>query len=131
MVVLDDADLDAAVDAAAFGAFMNQGQICMSTERLVVDESIADAFVAKLAAKAAPAAGRRSDQGRCRARLGGRHAEAIQRIAALVEDAKAKGATVAAGGDAQGTIMHATVIDHVDAVDAPLRRGVLRSGGDR
>ncbi len=52
LVVLDDADLDAAVAAAAFGAFMNQGQICMSTERLVVDQKIADTFVAKLAAKA-------------------------------------------------------------------------------
>ena len=50
LVVLDDADLDAAVAAAAFGAFMNQGQICMSTERLVVDQKVADAFVAKLAA---------------------------------------------------------------------------------
>ncbi len=38
LVVLADADLDAAVDAAVFGAFMNQGQICMSTERLIVDE---------------------------------------------------------------------------------------------
>ena len=45
LIVLDDADLDAAVEAAAFGAFMNQGQICMSTERIVVDEKVADAFV--------------------------------------------------------------------------------------
>ncbi|MCM3373328.1 aldehyde dehydrogenase family protein, partial [Bacillus velezensis] len=52
-VVLDDADLDAAVAAAAFGAFANSGQICMSTERIVVDAAIADAFVAKLADKAA------------------------------------------------------------------------------
>jgi acyl-CoA reductase-like NAD-dependent aldehyde dehydrogenase len=114
MVVLDDADLDAAVDAAAFGAFMNQGQICMSTERLVVDESIADAFVATLAAKAArlPA----GDPTKGDVVIGSVvNAEAIQRIAALVEDAKAKGATVAAGGDAQGTIMPATVIDHVDS----------------
>ena len=47
LLVLDDADLDAAVAAAAFGAFMNQGQICMSTERIVVDNKVADAFVAK------------------------------------------------------------------------------------
>ena len=39
LVVLDDADLDAAVAATAFGAFMNQGQICMSTERVVVDDA--------------------------------------------------------------------------------------------
>ena len=53
LIVLDDADLDEAVAAAAFGAFMNQGQICMSTERLIVDEAVADAFAAKLATKAA------------------------------------------------------------------------------
>jgi len=52
MVVLDDADIDAAVDAAAFGAYMNQGQICMSTERIVIDDKIADKFVAALSAKA-------------------------------------------------------------------------------
>ena len=46
-------DIDAAVAAAAFGAFFNQGQICMSTERIIVDESVADEFVAKLSAKAA------------------------------------------------------------------------------
>ena len=53
LLVLADADIDAAVDGAAFGAFANSGQICMSTERIIVDQSIADAFVAKLAAKAA------------------------------------------------------------------------------
>ena len=51
LVILDDADLDQAVAAAAFGAYMNQGQICMSTERLVVDEAVADAFVEKMTAK--------------------------------------------------------------------------------
>ena len=48
LVVLDDADLDGAVNAAAFGAFMNQGQICMSTEKIVVDDEVADAFVRAL-----------------------------------------------------------------------------------
>src|SRR5690606_1843897 len=52
LLVLDDADLEQAVAAAAFGAFMHQGQICMSTERVVVDEAIADEFVGALAAKA-------------------------------------------------------------------------------
>ncbi|BBI65194.1 hypothetical protein HSBAA_65000 [Vreelandella sulfidaeris] len=50
--MLEDADLDAAVEAAAFGAFFNQGQICMSTERLIVVDAVADAFVEKLARKA-------------------------------------------------------------------------------
>ncbi|WP_289294387.1 aldehyde dehydrogenase family protein, partial [uncultured Reyranella sp.] len=44
-IVLDDADIDAAVAAAAFGAYMNQGQICMSTERIIVLDSVADTFV--------------------------------------------------------------------------------------
>ena len=53
MIVLEDADLDEAVAAAKFGAFMHQGQICMSTERLVVDRSVAGEFVEKLGEKAA------------------------------------------------------------------------------
>ena len=52
LLVLDDADLDEAVKAAAFGAFMNQGQICMSTERIIVVDAVADDFVARFAAKA-------------------------------------------------------------------------------
>ena len=52
-IVLEDADLDEAVSAAAFGAFMHQGQICMSTERIIVVDAIADEFVAKLRVKAA------------------------------------------------------------------------------
>ena len=69
LLVLDDADLDEAVDAAAFGAFMNQGQICMSTERIIVDDSVADAFVDKLAAKAATLpAGDPREPCRCSAR---------------------------------------------------------------
>ena len=114
MIVLDDADLDAAVDAAAFGAFMNQGQICMSTERLVVDEQVANAFVAKLAAKASRLTA--GDPTKGDVVLGSVvNAEAIRRIAELIEDAKAKGAKILTGGEAQGTVMPATVIDHVDS----------------
>src|SRR5262249_43922933 len=52
LIVLEDADLDEAVKAAAFGAFMNAGQICMSTERIIVVAAVADEFARKLAAKA-------------------------------------------------------------------------------
>lgn len=45
LVVLDDADLDRAVDAAVFGAFFHAGQICMIANRIVVDASVHDAFV--------------------------------------------------------------------------------------
>src|ERR1700722_18424428 len=53
LIVLADADLDYAVNAAAFGAYLHQGQICMSTRRIIVEEPIAEAFTAKLAAKTA------------------------------------------------------------------------------
>ena len=52
LIVLGDADLDRAAAAASFGSFFHQGQICMSTERIVVDRSVADAFADALAARA-------------------------------------------------------------------------------
>src|SRR3954452_22651380 len=53
MVVLADADLDEAVAAAKFGAFMHQGQICMSTERVVADRAVAGDVASRLGEKAA------------------------------------------------------------------------------
>lgn len=111
-VVLDDADIPQAVAAAAFGAFMNQGQICMSTERIVVDDRVADEFVAALAAKAASLRAGDPRQGNtalgCLVDL-----SAAQRIEALIKDAVSKGARIAAGGGIEGTIMQATVVDGV------------------
>src|SRR5438093_5058144 len=52
VLVLDDADLDAAVNGTPFGAFANSGQICMSPERIIVDNKIADEFDSRLAAQA-------------------------------------------------------------------------------
>jgi acyl-CoA reductase-like NAD-dependent aldehyde dehydrogenase len=89
LIVLDDADLDEAVKAAAFGAFMNAGQICMSTERIIVVEAVAEDFVRKLTEKAAampPAAvGDQVDK------------DAQARVAGLVDDAVSKGARWVAG----------------------------------
>ena len=112
MLVLDDADLDEAVNGAAFGAFMHQGQICMSTERVVVDDKVADKFVAKFAAKAAslPAGDPRNGN----VVLGSMvSAEAAERVMKMVEDAVSKGAKLVAGGKREGSIMEATVLDHV------------------
>jgi len=112
LIVLDDADLDAAVEAAAFGAFVNQGQVCMSTERIVVDERVADAFVEKLAAKALalPAGDPRAGN----VALGSLvSADAVAHVRALIDDAVAKGAHLVAGGEVNGTVMAATVLDHV------------------
>ncbi len=112
LVVLDDADLDAAVQAAAFGAFMHQGQICMSTERLVVDEKIADAFVEKLAAKAATL--RAGNPRTERLPLGSLvDRSSARRLEGLIGDALDKGAVLRSGGHIDGTIAQATVLDHV------------------
>ncbi len=51
LIVLNDADVDYAVGAAAFGRFIHQGQICMGTKRVVVEEGIADEFLEKMTAK--------------------------------------------------------------------------------
>src|SRR5207244_5035562 len=51
LIVLADADLDYAVNAAAFGAFLHQGQICMSARKIVVERPIAKEFAKKLVAK--------------------------------------------------------------------------------
>ena len=112
LVILDDADLDEAVKAAAFGAYMNQGQICMSTERIVIDESVADAFVEKLAAKAKSLPS--GDPRKGEVVLGSLVAQqAADRVNALIADSIAKGAKLVCGGVMPGTILPATIVDHV------------------
>ena len=111
-VVLDDADIDQAVAAAAFGAYMNQGQICMSTERIVVDETVADRFVAALAAKAKTLIA--GDPRVGNTPLGSIvDGHAARRIDQLIRDAVAKGAVLSAGGGMDGTIVEATLLDRV------------------
>jgi acyl-CoA reductase-like NAD-dependent aldehyde dehydrogenase len=112
LLVLDDADLDEAVNATAFGAFMYQGQICMSTERVVVDQTIADEFVAKLGRKAeALPAGNPRNSNIVLGPLIGR--DSATKVDLLVKEAVAKGAKLVAGGQVDGTVMSATVLDHV------------------
>jgi acyl-CoA reductase-like NAD-dependent aldehyde dehydrogenase len=112
LVVLEDADLDAAAAAAAHGAFVNQGQVCMSTERIVVVDAVADAFVARLADRAralrAPEGGD-SPLGR----LVG--PGAVMRLIGLIEDAVTRGAVLVTGGEHFGAVLQPTVLDHVHA----------------
>ena len=112
LLVLEDADVEAAVSAAAFGAFANSGQICMSTERIIVDSKVADAFVSRLAAKAAalPLGDPRNGP----VVLGSVVDMAtVKRCNEMIEDALAKGATLACGGLSDSTLMPATLLDHV------------------
>jgi len=111
-VILDDAHIEGAVNAANFGAFMNSGQICMSTERIIVDDAIADGFVDALVTKAGTmVAG--APEGKVH--LGSVvDAAGIAHVAELIDDATSKGATLRVGGvPDDGTIMKATVLDGV------------------
>ncbi|HSF62958.1 MAG TPA: aldehyde dehydrogenase family protein, partial [Paracoccaceae bacterium] len=110
-IVLADAELDGTARAVAHGAFFNQGQVCMSTDRIVVVDSVADAFVARLRAEAEKL---RRDAAAGQGPFG--HVistDAVTRLRGLVEDALAKGAVLVTGGEVVGTVMHPTIIDHV------------------
>ncbi|RZM37651.1 MAG: aldehyde dehydrogenase [Sphingomonas sp.] len=112
LIVLDDADLDEAVKAAAFGAFMNSGQICMSTERIIVVDAVADAFADKFAAKVGTMAVGDPREGRTP--LGAVvDAKTVEVVGALIDDALAQGATRLVGGAGEGVLMPAQVIDRV------------------
>jgi acyl-CoA reductase-like NAD-dependent aldehyde dehydrogenase len=112
-IVLDDADIDGAVNAAVFGSFLYQGQICMSTERFVVDETVADEFVSKFVARAQslPAGDPLADSGCVVGPMV--RPESGNRINGLIEDAVSKGAEVVAGGPADNAAMAATIVDRV------------------
>ncbi|WDI30131.1 aldehyde dehydrogenase [Hyphococcus flavus] len=111
LIVLDDADIDAAVDAAIFGGYANQGQICMSTERVIVDQTCADQFVEKLATRAvALPSGPNTEQVVISHMV---DCKAVEHAKALVDDATEKGAALIAGGHANGLIMQATIVDNV------------------
>ena len=112
LLVLEDADLDAAAAAANFGAFANQGQICMSTERVLVQEPVANQFVEKLAARAR--AIHATDPRREDAVLGTLiSVDAAARIHGLVADAVEKGARLVTGGEVNGAVMQPTILDGV------------------
>jgi len=113
LVVLEDADRDEAVKAAAFGAFMNQGQICMSTERIIVVDAVADAFAAKFKAKVASMAVGDPREGTTP--LGAVvDARTVAHCQSLIADALAQGAAQLVGGETtDNVLMPAHVIDKV------------------
>jgi vanillin dehydrogenase len=113
LVILDDADIGDAVNAAAFGCFSNSGQICMSTERIIVDEKIAEAFIDKFVARASslPLGDPRKPEPVVLGSVVGMGT--VEHCNALIDDALAKGAKLLCGGKASDTLMPATVLDRV------------------
>lgn len=112
VVVLDKANLEDAVNAVAFGAFFNQGQICMSTERVLVDDQIADQFIEKLIEKTKTIQAANPLQGNYP--LGVLESEkAANRLHHLLEDAQTKGADLPLGINIQGAMMQPTIIVNI------------------
>ncbi|MCZ7911487.1 aldehyde dehydrogenase family protein [Agrobacterium leguminum] len=112
ILVLEDADVDHAVDLAFFGAFLHQGQICMSTDRVIVARPIYDEFASKLVEKVQKFAP-------CQPQdphsvigpiINDRQ---LQRVVTLVDEALAAGATICCGGQAEPPFYHPTVLTGV------------------
>jgi len=118
LLILKDADPDLAVDAAVFGAFMNSGQLCMSTDRIIIHNSLVDAFISRYVerVKALPV-GDPADPATIVGPL--INTRGAQRVSNLVKDAAAKGATLLTGDGAiqgpNGTLIKPVVLTDVTA----------------
>jgi acyl-CoA reductase-like NAD-dependent aldehyde dehydrogenase len=114
LIVLADADLEYAVDATTFGAFLHQGQICMSARRIIVERSIADEFVSRLADKTS---GLKVGDPSERDTIIGPviNPEALETITSRVDAAVASGARILAGGRAEGPCFQPTLLADVPA----------------
>lgn len=110
LVVLKDADLEYAASAATFGSFMNAGQICMSVDRVLVDQSVAEEFTARFAEKVSKLP--TGDPADPATFIGPQvNQSAADRQYGLIDDAVAKGATVATGGQRlRNALVPATVL---------------------
>ncbi len=112
LIILDDADIEAAVNAAAFGSFVNSGQVCMSTERIIVDNKIADTFVEKFVTKTSMLPF--GDPLKGPVVLGSVvDMSTVNRCNELIDDALSKGGKLVYGGKSKDTLFNATIIDYV------------------
>jgi len=110
--VLNDADMDAAVNNAAWGAFLHQGQICMASSRMFVQADIAAEFTRKLAERAShlPV----GDGASGRVALGPVISEKqLNRVKGIVADSVKAGAKIEAGGNSTNLFHEATVLSGV------------------
>ena len=111
-IVLQDANLEQAVNAAAFGGFLHQGQICMSINRIFVHRSIHDEFVEKLVSKLSnlPYGDPKNPDVIIGPVI---NEQQITRIQNLIETAKKEGATVALEGKLVGSVLTPYVLINV------------------
>ena len=112
LIVLDDADLDAAASGAAFGAWLHQGQICMATGRILASEKIAVELTQRLKEKALrlPVGDPSQDKVGLGPVINERQLQAID---AIVQDSVAAGAVLHAGGTHERLFYRPTVLGGV------------------
>lgn len=112
MIVLEDADLDRAVDLAFFGSFLHQGQICMSCDKILVHRSLHDAFLEKLVAKTVNFVPTNPDEQTCVIGpiINDRQ---LRRIEGMVDAACDAGARLHCGGTTEGPFYTATILTDV------------------
>lgn len=112
LIVLEDADMERATQAASFGAFMHQGQICMSVEKVLVQEAIYPEFLRRFAARVAKLkVGDTADQANVIGPL--INDRQVARVKAQIDDALAKGAKAVIGGGVSGRFVQPTILTHV------------------
>ncbi len=112
LIILDDADMDRATQAANFGSFMHQGQICMSVEKVLVQEAIYQPFLEQFAARAARLkVGDTADRNNVIGPL--INDRQVARVKAQLDDAIAKGAQVVTGGGINGRFVEPTILTGV------------------
>ncbi|GAA2981057.1 aldehyde dehydrogenase family protein [Kitasatospora sp. NPDC006786] len=123
LIVLDDADVDHAVDAAVFSRFVHQGQVCMAANRVLVDRRVEAEFTEKFVAKVASLT---VGDPRDPATHIGPLINPVQAGAldAQVDQALAAGATALLRGTTVGSLMAPTVLTGL-AEDAPILRNEL------
>jgi aldehyde dehydrogenase (NAD+) len=124
LVVLDDADLDYAVDAAVFSRYVHQGQVCMAANRVLVDRSVADEFTEKFVAKvkSLKVGDPRDPETVIGPVINSAQANAIS---GAVEQALAEGATALVRGATNGNLVEPSVLTDVPADSALLEQEVF------
>ncbi|WP_420034233.1 aldehyde dehydrogenase family protein [Streptomyces sp. cg28] len=120
LAVLDDADVDYAVDAAVFSRFVHQGQVCMAANRILVDRKVEEEFTRKFVAKvkSLKAGDPRDPETVIGPVISSNQAEALS---AVVEQALAEGATALVRGGVEGNVVEPVVLTGLPA-DSPVLR---------
>ncbi|MGW7520017.1 aldehyde dehydrogenase family protein [Streptomyces sp. NPDC054796] len=124
LIVLDDADVDYAVEAAVFSRFVHHGQVCMAANRLVVDRSVAEEFTAKFVAKVEGL--KVGDPEDPSTHIGPLiNSSQAESVNALVEQAVAGGATALLRGTVDGNVVSPSVLTDLPDDSPALREEIF------